>query len=135
MPLKICAVVCIVILIAMLLVPVGPQNGWLMVALVLLLCILIPLGRPAMYTPVAEAGIPMMLTGTAMGLVSGIGYSTDIWLYSLCGSWIDKQGQQGYRNILLLFIASLALVFVTAVVFDGYMKKKKAAQTAAEPEA
>ena len=126
-PLKLCSIICIAILIAMLLVPSGAQNGWLMVSLVVLLCIMIPLGRPAMYTPVPEAGIPMMLTGTAMGLVSGIGYSTDIWLYSLCGNWIDKHGEQGYRYILILFIASLVLVFVSAVAFDFYMKKKRAA--------
>lgn len=126
-PLKLCSIICIAILIAMLLVPSGAQNGWLMVSLVVLLCIMIPLGRPAMYTPVPEAGISMMLTGTAMGLISGIGYSTDIWLYSLCGNWIDKYGEQGYRYILILFIASLVLVFVSAVAFDFYMKKKRAA--------
>ena len=127
-PLKLCAVICTVILIAMIAVPTGPQNGVLMVILVLALCIMVPLGRPAMYTPVPEAGIPMMITGTAMGLVSGIGYSTDIWLYTLCGNWIDKYGALGYRYILMLFIGGLVLVFVSATVFDRYMKKKRAAQ-------
>lgn len=114
----------IALLVALLLLPKGTQSAVLAAVLSLLFVTLITIGRPGLYTPVPEAHIPMAITGTAMGLVSAVGYSTDIWLYSLCGNWIDRYGNQGYNYIFLLFIVGLAVVLVAAISFDFYMRKR-----------
>ena len=61
-------------------------------------------------------------TGTAMGITSAVGYSTDLWLYTLCGNWLDAYGNAGYRNILLLYLAGLAVVVVCAILLHRYEK-------------
>ena len=61
-------------------------------------------------------------TGTAMGITSAVGYSTDLWLYTLCGNWLDAYGNAGYRNILLLYLAGLAVVVVCAFLLHRYEK-------------
>lgn len=94
--------------------------------LVLVLISVLALSRSGMYTPIPEAGIPLEITGTAMGICSAIGYSTDLWLYTLCGSWLDKFGNDGYRYIFMLFIAGLALVIISSVLLGIYEKKHTA---------
>ena len=34
----------------------------------------------ALYTPTAEGKVPIVFTGTVLGIASAIGYSSDIWL-------------------------------------------------------
>ena len=114
----------IVLLAALLILPRGTQSAVPAAVLSLLFVTLITIGRPGLYTPVPEARIPMAITGTAMGLVSAVGYSTDIWLYSLCGSWIDRYGSQGYNYIFILFICGLLVAMAATICFDMYMKKR-----------
>ena len=65
-------------------------------------------------------------------ICSAVGYSTDLWLYTLCGNWIDKYGNEGYRYILILFLAGLALVVVCAALLRAYEKKHPILQNLSE---
>ena len=103
-----------------------PMDSSLMV-LAFILCILFSsmLGstRSGMYTPIPEAKMPMSITGTAMGICSAIGYSSDLWLYTLCGKWLDQYGSAGYHYIWMLTIGAMALVVVCCVLLHLYEKK------------
>lgn len=79
--------------------------------------------RSGMYTPIPEAKMPMAITGTAMGICSAIGYSSDLWLYTLCGKWLDTYGNDGYDRIWMLTIAALVMVIICSVLLHIYEKK------------
>lgn len=58
------------------------------------------------FSVMSEAGIPRMLTGTAIGIASIIGYMPDS-LYSLIfGGFLDKSGSKGYNYIFIFLIVS-----------------------------
>ncbi len=101
------------------------DSGHMTIALILVLVLIsvLALSRSGMYTPIPEAGIPLEITGTAMGICSAIGYSTDLWLFTLCGNWLDQHGNSGYKYIFMLFIAGLALVIVSSLLLRNYEKK------------
>jgi MFS family permease len=78
---------------------------------------------PMLYTPVSEAKIPLSYTGTILGIASAIGYSADIWLYSLCGRWLDSFGETAYSYIYILMAFGGVIMFVTALLLKGCYKK------------
>lgn len=112
----------IVILAALYLIPQNPSMGIVAIVLMVILVIFLASARSGMYTPIPEAKIPYEITGTAMGITSAIGYSTDLWLYTVCGNWIDKYGADGYKNILCLFIAAMVVVIISSILLRRYEK-------------
>lgn len=82
-----------------------------------------------LYTPLSEAKVPIAYTGTILGIASAIGYSSDAWLYNLCGQWIDNYGEVGYRYIWGLSIFAGFMMLVTGVLM--WRCYRKAAQLAA----
>lgn len=103
-----------------------PQNSSSMVAAIIvafLILIFMSTARSGMYTPIPEAKIPLAITGTAMGICSAVGYSTDLWSYTLVGNWLDKYGNDGYRYVLMLWLAGIALVVVCCILLYRYEKK------------
>ncbi len=130
--LTVCAVGMAAVILAMLLLPQQASAMVTAIILALLLITLLAFSRSGLYTPIPEAGMPMEITGTSMGICSAVGYSTDLWLYTLCGNWIDKYGNEGYRYILILFLAGLALVVVCAALLRAYEKKHPILQNLSE---
>ena len=110
-------------IVGMLLIP--QNNSFMIPAIIIAFLILIFMStaRSGMYTPIPEAKIPMAITGTAMGICSAVGYSTDLWSYTLIGSWLDKYGNDGYRCVLLLWLAGVALVVICSILLHRYEKK------------
>lgn len=113
---------------AVILLPINfieQSNSSMMIAIIICLAFIavLNMSRSGMYTPIPEAKMPMAITGTAMGICSAIGYSSDLWLYSLCGKWLDQYGNDGFRYVIYLIIASLALVVVCSLLLHAYEKK------------
>lgn len=121
--LVICSLVIIAMCVVMIVMPQAAGFVVLAVALVLLINVGSTVSRPALYTPIPEAGVPLVITGTAMGICSAVGYSTDLWLHTLCGSLIDKHGNAGYQMIVGLMIVGLVLTIVCAVLLGVYEKR------------
>lgn len=76
-----------------------------------------------LYTPVTEGKISIVMSGTVMGVASAIGYSSDIWLYNLCGRWLDELGNAGYRNIWLFTAMGGVMMIVMALQLNRHYKK------------
>jgi predicted MFS family arabinose efflux permease len=76
-----------------------------------------------LYTPVAEGRIPIAMTGTVMGVASAIGYSSDIWLYNLCGRWLDNLGNGGYANIWYFTAAGGLMMIAMALQLNKHYRK------------
>lgn len=68
------------------------------------------------FSVMSEAGIPRMLTGTAIGIASIIGYAPDS-LYSLIfGGMLDKFGAGGYNYIFIFLIVSCVIGAIFAQI-------------------
>jgi MFS family permease len=85
-----------------------------------------------LYTPVSEGKVTIALTGTILGVASAIGYSSDIWLYSLCGYWLDTMSNYGYQNIWCLQAGACALMVVSGLLLYREYKKVRAVHDANE---
>ena len=115
----VCSLSLAVITVALFLLPQNPSM--MVVAAVLASCNLhYRIARPGMYTPIPEAMVPMEITGTAMGITSAVGYSTDLWLYTLCGNWLDAYGNAGTGTSF--FSIWYAMVVVCAFLLHRYEK-------------
>ncbi len=75
-----------------------------------------------------EGGVPIAVTGTATGVVSGIGFTTDAYIPYISGVLLDAYpGVQGYQYFFMLTAASCAVGFVAALVI--YLRYVRPAQT------
>ena len=93
---------CIAISIVLMFLPQGKEYAlWVMAAAILLL-MFNALMSNYLYTLVTTAGVPIVYVGSVYGIASAIGYSSDLWLGTVCGSWLDAMGNEGYRYIWLL---------------------------------
>lgn len=117
------AAVMIIISALFLVIPQSPKSLTLAIIIAVALVIVLSASRAGMYTPIPEAKIPFEIMGTSMGIASAVGYSTDLWLYSLCGRWIDTYGNDGYKYIIMLYIAGLVLLIVASILLYLYEKK------------
>lgn len=80
--------------------------------------------RGIYFSLLEQGGIPMVVTGTATGIVSVIGYTPDVFLPTLAGMILDANpGAEGYQN-LFLFIAALNFVGLIAA-YVAYRKLQK----------
>lgn len=52
-----------------------------------------------LFSIVGEAKIPLAVTATAVGIASILGYTPDLFMSAMFGSWLDKFGNDGYRYI------------------------------------
>lgn len=115
----------LVFTIALIFVPVKSD----MIILLMVVCVLLLfssyINSTALYTPVTEAKIPFIYVGTVLGIASAIGYSSDIWLYNLCGHWIDSFGIQGYTYIWCLQGAGAVMMLVCGILLGRCYKKAK----------
>lgn len=50
-----------------------------------------------LYTLVTTANVPIKYVGSVYGIASAIGYSSDLYLYTICGNWLDSMGNAGYK--------------------------------------
>ncbi len=85
--------------------------------------------RGQYYGPLREAGVPMVLSGTATGLIATIGYSGDTFLPIISGKLLDTMdataAMETFIVILLVFGAfSLVMTFVMFRI----IKSRKAAE-------
>lgn len=87
----------------------APHIGWFVLGIVLLGVGVYSL-RTLYFAVLEEAQIPLSLTGTAVGLVSVVGYTPDIFIGPLMGYLLDNspgiQGHQQVFGLLLGFVIS-----------------------------
>ena len=95
----------------------GEATIWLIWANVLAGCVGIFALRGIYFALLEESGVPKEMTGTAVGVVSFIGYTPEIFM-PLVGGWlIDRWsgGATGY-NVLLTFLCGVSVVGISATV-------------------
>ena len=79
--------------------------------------------RAIYFAVMKEAKVPLGYTGTAVGIVSFVGFTPDIFMGPWMGQLLDNNpGEPGHQYVFLL-LASFALVgLITSLVFHTYVK-------------
>ena len=81
--------------------------------------------RPLYFAIMEEGKIPYALTGTAVGIVSVVGYTPDIFVGPLMGLLLDNSpGEAGHRH-LFLFLAMFACLGLAASIMFRKLKPRK----------
>ncbi len=70
--------------------------------------------------------LPMSLIGSCMGLGYMIAYSTDMWLPTVIGNVLDKNGNDGFKFIFFIIFFGMALASVCAFLMYRLQKKEAA---------
>jgi nitrate/nitrite transporter NarK len=85
--------------------------------------------RGVYFALLEESGIPAMMTGTATGLISVIGFTPDVFMPLLGGHLLDKYpGARGY-HLFFWFIAGLAIVGLCATLVIGRLSSRPSTET------
>ena len=66
----------------------------------------------------------MAVTGTAIGIVSIIGYTPDLLFGPILGGMLDRQGADGYLSIFIFF-AALGVIGLLGSVLAMFLNKKR----------
>ena len=83
------------------------------------------------FSVASEAKIPVALMGTAVGIVSIVGYSSDFFAPALFGRWIDNAEKAGSLtlgyNKIFIFLAICCIVglVASALIFRNTKRKAK----------
>ncbi len=100
------------------LTPAGPAQAWVLYANVLITSAAVFALRGVYFALFKEGGVPLAATGTAVGLVSFIGYTPDVFVHLVGGWLLDRSpGAQGHQHFVV-FLGVFALIgFVAALAF------------------
>lgn len=83
--------------------------------------------RSLYFATMQEGHIPLVLTGTAVGLISIIGYTPDIFAGPLMGVLLDNSpGELGHQHVFIM-LASFSLIGLLASVLFYRLQHKKSA--------
>ena len=104
--------------LAFVLVDPGPGITWLLFVNIIVTCTMIFGLRGVYFALFEEASVPTALTGTAVGLVSVIGYTPDIFVAPLAGWLLDRSpGVAGHQHYFVFLSAVAGIGLVTSLVF------------------
>lgn len=122
-----CYAIMVAALIAIILLPSTASAMIPLIVVLLVLCAGIFAMRGIYFATIDEVDIPMHVTGTAVGIVSIIGFTPDVFMSTLCGKLLDSfEGTAGYRAIFLLMLGFAVVGFISASILlkmNGRRKK------------
>ena len=96
--------------------PAGVAAAWVLLGNTLIACLAIFGFRGLYFALFEEARVPAMLTGTAVGFVSLIGYTPDIFVTLVAGIFIDASpGLEGHQHFFMFLAVFAALGALTSV--------------------
>lgn len=75
-----------------------------------------------------DAGIPLNMSGRVSGIASCLGYTPDIFMYTLVGSWMDNYGRTGYNMTWAYAMVAAVLCAIITFILSRIAKKEKAAK-------
>lgn len=124
-------------IIALFIALVPREPAYLVIAIIafIVLVAVYQMSVTGWVTPISECNIPDHMKGTAWGIMSAVLFSSDAFVYLLCGSWLDKYGpEKGYTMIYLLFAAVFAAGIVMSTIAIRLARKRKAIEQSMQTE-
>ena len=98
-------------------------SSLVLVILSLLVSAFTYIGRANMFAVQTEVKIPEKFAATAAGITCAIGFSPDLFQFTLFGNWLDKFGDKGYDYIFIYTIAIMIVGIVNGIFSIKYRKK------------
>ena len=72
-----------------------------------------------------EGHIPLAVTGTAVGFISLIGYTPDIFMGPAMGYLLDNSpGETGHQHVFILLSVFAFIGLITTIIFYHITKEK-----------
>lgn len=78
-----------------------------------------------------DAGIPLNMSGRVSGIASCLGYTPDIFMYTLVGSWMDNYGRAGYNMTWAYAMVAAVLCAIITFILSRIVKKENAQKMSA----
>lgn len=103
--------------------PEGQGGLYLFLAVFAVEIIVTGAVRGQLYSPLSEAGIPMRLSGTAIGLISTIGYASDAFLPPVIGYLLDSYPPQIAYRAVMIIQAVFGVMAITALII--FMRRNR----------
>ncbi len=76
------------------------------------------------FAAMQEGHIPLAVTGTAVGLISLVGYTPDIFVGPIMGHLLDSSpGELGHRHVFIMLAGFSVLGLVASIIFYRLAKK------------
>lgn len=114
-----------------LLMPLNPKLLVLLMGVAIILSFIALLAKAQNFACTGETGVDAKIFGTMTGVVSLIGYSSDMWIYTVIGRWQETlEPIAAYNRVWYLALAGCALMFVSGMAL--LIRQKKANQKAAQ---
>ncbi|SJW62052.1 MFS transporter [Clostridioides difficile] len=99
---------------AYLVIPKSTGFIWIAVINMIVLSVILFGFRGIYFASVSESNISLETTGAVVGFASFIGFSPDVFYYTIAGNWLDKYGQTGYTYIFILSVVCAVIgIFAT----------------------
>lgn len=107
-------------------VPGQPKLLYVVIALGFSIKLMQSALRGIYFVPVSEIGIPDKYVGTAIGVISVIGFLPDAFLQSIWGGILDAYpGETGFKMMFGILIVFCAVGFVLTTVLHKSITKRK----------
>ena len=81
--------------------------------------------RSQYFAIIDDAGIPVELTGRVSGIVSCLGYTPDVFMYTMIGGWFDTYaGKTGYNMMFIYAVVMAVLCVIMSLLLTKIIKKR-----------
>ncbi|SDT38234.1 Sugar phosphate permease [Paenibacillaceae bacterium GAS479] len=104
------------VLLLSLLVTGGHGTSGVAITLIMLSAAVTYIAFGIMWAAMEEAGIPRAVAGSAVGIISIIGYLPDMFIHLLFGWFLDRFGSSGYTGIIGCLAGLCALGFASSLL-------------------
>ena len=80
-------------------------------------------GYSTVFSMMNEGGIPINVSGTAIGLICTLGYLPEVFVSPIAGTLLDKMGTNGYKPFLIGVGVIMLIGIMSLIIWDIYLKK------------
>lgn len=123
-----CYILMVVALAAFSFLPASSSMATVAVIMMLLFCIGIFAMRGIYFAPVGQTNIPKAFVGTAIGVISVIGFFPDVYMNALVGTLMDAfPGARGYQYTFFVMLGFAIIGLIASVILVRVLSKQKKA--------
>lgn len=113
--------------------PATPGMATVAVIMMMVFCIAVFCMRGIYFAPVGQSNVPKSMVGTAIGVISVIGFFPDVYMNALVGTLMDAfPGARGYQYAFFVMLGFAAVGLIASLVLIRMLKKQNVAENAAE---
>lgn len=109
-----------------LVIPIGDNSLYAMIALMLVLATVVMFIHATYYSTTSEMNIPIAMAGSAAGILSLLGNAPDLFIFTVYGHFLDRYpGLLGYKLVFIVMIAFALLGMGSCILLLSMLKKEK----------